>query len=57
MMAELKPCPFCGGKAIFVGGSLCDHRQVYIACENNCVEQCFIKPREEAIEAWNRRAE
>ena len=56
-MTELKPCPFCGGKAIFCGGSLQDSRRVYIACEKNCVEQCHIRNRKEAIEAWNKRYE
>lgn len=54
---ELKPCPFCGGKAIFCGGSLQDNNRVYISCENYCVEQCHIRNKEEAIEEWNRRAE
>lgn len=52
---ELKPCPFCGGKAVFWGGSHDDRNKGYYACENNCVEQCPIRNKEEAIEAWNRR--
>lgn len=56
-MAELKPCPFCGGEAVCYGGSLEDNNRVYIACVNHCVEQRHIRNKDEAIEAWNRRAE
>ena len=56
-MAELKPCPFCGGKAKLLSrGGL--H---YVVCWEKA---CRITPRttwhntkEKAIEAWNRRAE
>ena len=55
MATELKPCPFCGGKAdilIFEG------ERVYIECRRHCCEQAIIYPNKElAIEAWNRRAE
>jgi hypothetical protein len=44
-MAELKPCPFCGGKAILVP---CDD-------EGN-LHDIYDTP-EEATEAWNRREE
>jgi hypothetical protein len=57
METELKPCPFCGGKAIFAGGSCEDNGRGYFVCENNCVEQRHICNLEEATEAWNRRAE
>ena len=54
-MAELKPCPFCGGKAeilVFEG------ERVYIECKRHCCEQAIIYPNKElAIEAWNRRAD
>lgn len=52
-MAELKPCPFCGGKA-----------EINIFLSNYCVTctECLgcIFPakgqkEKEAIEAWNRR--
>lgn len=59
---ELKPCPFCGGKAILV------HDQVglgasYIRCGKCGLESVhFIKSFEvasdyEAIDYWNRRAD
>jgi hypothetical protein len=56
-MAELKPCPFCGGEAGFPSGSL---GWYWVECMN---EDCPVEPstnghqtKEEAIEAWNRRA-
>lgn len=60
-MAELKPCPFCGDSAF-----LCDipyscepGRLVMWAVEcNGCHTTTFeYDTKEEAIEAWNRRAE
>ena len=61
-MPELKPCPFCGGKALL------DHVQTglgasYIRCEKCGLESIrFIKSFEVAsddrvIEYWNRRAD
>lgn len=56
MMDELKPCPFCGSPAELTGE--CD--MVWVRCSN---EDCwcqmvtrFDEP-DEAIEAWNRRAD
>ena len=60
-MGDLKPCPFCGGRASVrrIPGKIYDLYNVY--CMN---EDCFIEPsthhyycKEEAIEAWNRRAD
>lgn len=54
-MAELKPCPFCGGEAeivnngYFVDVSCKDHR-----CRG-WAESLMNNTEEEAIEAWNRR--
>ena len=53
---ELKPCPFCGGEADFH----CWKSGWTVECNNN---YCEILPetgvyrsKEEAAEAWNRRA-
>lgn len=60
-MAELKPCPFCGGKNISIRiydpfdgyqGNLSVHR---VWCRN-CWAQNERKDVMDAIEAWNRRA-
>ena len=53
-MTELKKCPFCGWGTIVDGGGFFSH-----ACECNA---CHAKTKnyktwEEAVEAWNRRAE
>lgn len=53
-MTELKPCPFCGGKAILVEFEY--SKETFVRCENRCCEQCIIhQTKAEAIEAWNRR--
>lgn len=55
METELKPCPFCGGKAMMI--VLPYARKRFVKCENQCCEQNAIySTREEAIKAWNRRA-
>ena len=70
-MAELKPCPFCGGTAIelnrktrenfaFINGvvkrrTLSERFQ--IKCENCPCGTYFGFYLEDVIEAWNRRAE
>ena len=56
-MAELKPCPFCGGGAVVIdNGCFVD-----VSCKNfHCrgwEDILMFKSKEEAIEAWNRRAE
>lgn len=58
-MTELKPCPFCGGKATLVNNQ---SGTVYVECT-----KCFAmgermydwwgETTEQAIEAWNRRTE
>ena len=54
-MTELKPCPFCGGKAeIKDGGDGC-HK---IECENDCIagnNHLWRKNLDFLIEAWNTR--
>ena len=56
-MIKLKPCPFCGSKAITLTSVYSDLHQV--GCSNL---SCKVLPQtwdydtlEEAIEAWNRR--
>lgn len=59
-MFELKPCPFCGGKArLFVNGG------VRVVCTRCYVStrvlkdelECVSSAVELSVEAWNRRAE
>ena len=59
-MNKLKPCPFCGSRAFMRNekGQIGTIHRVY--CGN---EDCPVEPethwywrKEEAIEAWNRRA-
>lgn len=60
MMAELKPCPFCGGEAkikTIENGLLRKTTFFYIRCTvcgNNTAVQY---EKAEAINAWNRRCE
>lgn len=52
-MAELKPCPFCGGKAEMedVG------RLYFVRCRRCGVNQDHLyHSKQAAVKAWNRRA-
>ena len=56
-MAELKPCPFCGGEADI---RLDSELQIYFVivctkCPTN-VGRMWYSKKKDAIEAWNRRA-
>ena len=57
-MDELKPCPFCGGKAEVDRTWWWEEWEYYVYCS-----QCHVKTAkyhfdaEEAIEAWNMRKE
>ena len=65
-MSELKPCPFCGGKADYVyleRGS--KYRSNIVYKNNKCTVRCMVcevelpriyKGTERAATAWNRRA-
>lgn len=67
-MAELKPCPFCGGEAVLVATSSCSG---HISCVGECKMQTgtfwttpvFVQESQRekwfyiATEMWNRRAE
>lgn len=55
-MAELKPCPFCGGTATAQKNSNTWWR---IKCDNCPCEvgRYWYHKKADAIEAWNRRAD
>ena len=55
-MIELKPCPFCGGKAriMLEEEDLPDTSFHNVYC-TVCGAQFWVKSKSEAIEAWNRR--
>lgn len=57
-MNELKPCPFCGGKAKVIRSHVCLDNKYYAVCENdNCQAAICVdsETREKAIELWNKR--
>lgn len=61
-MAELKPCPFCGGEAeLREEQSVANRTLFYVSCENDdCrviveTRNSVSATRWGAIEAWNRR--
>lgn len=59
-MAELKPCPFCGGgnAGVMVRLPLNNELVAYYACCFECGARTAAQVDEQlAIEAWNRRAE
>ena len=55
-MAELKPCPFCGGEASI---RKIDNVWYVVGCDDcSCdVGRHWFYTREEVVEAWNRREE
>ena len=63
-MAELKPCPFCGDKSDLIqttclnNGCVLYHVYHYsLRCPTNGIRTENRPTAEEAIDAWNRRAE
>lgn len=62
-MNNLKPCPFCGGKAIIARTKKTLRNQYAVSCVNSrCIAERLSNPfvmhfltETEAIEAWNRR--
>lgn len=55
-MTKLKPCPFCGSEAYHYAPGPIDH---HVACRNHkgCGAEVTGDSEEEAIDAWNTRAE
>lgn len=63
-MEDLKPCPFCGSKAILRKVATGRNRsgyEYYVRCGNiHCpvyVNTCNRDTEDEAVEIWNRRAD
>lgn len=50
---ELKPCPFCGGKAVLV--RLGERDDYYVVCED-CIVCTDYMSKEKVINVWNSRA-
>lgn len=55
--AELKPCPFCGGKDSGILTTSYDGYWYAVFCENCMAQTRKCRQEKDAIEAWNRRAE
>lgn len=64
-MSELKPCPFCGGEAVIHTCCELENDNLAFVYKDKFVIHCFechittlpFETKEEAIEAWNRRAD
>lgn len=54
MNDKLKPCPFCGGKAIIDG---CDETLWITICKKCNASIDYKETKQDAIDAWNRRIE
>lgn len=55
---KLKPCPFCGGEAILMSRETNYFAtRFFVICDNCHASSKWCKNKEEAAEAWNRRAE
>lgn len=64
-MKELKPCPYCGGRNLFIGDSneldVNFNDTQYAVCCDYSKGGCgavsgFRMTEDEAVDAWNRRA-
>lgn len=64
-MEKLKPCPFCGRTAHVMELKSSTKPRYYVGCANsryNCIASShwvfgmFYNDKQEAINAWNRRA-
>ncbi len=59
MATELKPCPFCGGKASLVTAHNKNLTWIryFVKCQRCLTTTDNYEKPEHAAEAWNRRAE
>lgn len=58
MNEELKPCPFCGGKAISCStGNIYTKEYFFVKCTKCGIESPSAINKKDAITAWNKRAE
>ena len=62
-MAELKPCPFCGGEAVLEENKVRKGYEAAVSCNGRCLAHMFsitYDTEQEAVRAvaaaWNRRA-
>lgn len=55
-MADLRPCPFCGGDEIYVFPVAASRGRAAM-CQKCLAEGPYEITKEKAAEAWNRRAE
>lgn len=55
-MTGLKPCPFCGSRKIEIN-RIDGTREYYLTCEECGIEQPLYPTADEAVGAWNRRAD
>ena len=52
----LLPCPFCGGKAVFIRDHIWSHTVTSARCEDSgCAETQELSSESYARDAWNRR--
>lgn len=62
-MDELKPCPFCGGKAELKKETVWTRTEVYVKCTEcwamtkSVMADAEYCANDKAAEMWNRRAE
>ncbi len=57
-MTELKPCPTCAGRCRCISTPLTHDKYLVLCLNDGCgnAQDKWYDTKEEAIEAWNRRA-
>ncbi|ARL52488.1 hypothetical protein BOC51_21315 [Burkholderia pseudomallei] len=55
-MSELKPCPFCGSSVTHIQGHEPMDDCHFIDCVTCGMSSKIFSTKEDAVEAWNRRA-